>query len=129
MSGTKSQFGGATVGSDPALQELNAAEKGGIENIQSEAASLVSTHAAQFKDQLNQISAERAVQFLVEMEKHLAPHQQRADEVIEKLGAILQLLQSTARVQQERLTEHSQTATANFEKEIRAVLLRLAGGA
>jgi hypothetical protein len=65
----------------------------------------------------------------MEMEKQQALHQQRADETIEKLGAMFQLLHGTARTQQERLTEHSQTTVANLEKEIRALLLRLAGGA
>jgi len=48
---------------------------------------------------------------------------------VEKMGAVLQLLQGTARTQQERLSDYSKSAAANFEKEIRAVLLRLANGA
>jgi hypothetical protein len=42
---------------------------------------------------------------------------------------MLQLLQGTARVQQERLNEHSREAAANLEKQIKAFLVRLGGGA
>jgi hypothetical protein len=112
-----------------ALEQLNDLERDGIEKFQRQAAAQLNTGAVQFENQLDNISAERAVRFAMEMEKHLAPHRQRADETVEKLGAILQLVQGTARVQQERITEHSKTTAANFEKEIRALLLRLAGGA
>ena len=112
-----------------ALQQLNDANRAGIENLQSEAVSEISRCAAQFQNQLDKVSRERAVEFLMEIEKRLAPNQQQADELLEKLGAVFQLLQSTARVQQERLTEHSKATAASFEKEIRSLLLRLAGGA
>jgi hypothetical protein len=111
------------------LEQLNLAERTGIERFQSQAAAQMSMGGTQFEQQIARISGERATHFAMEMEEHLAPHRQRADESMEKLGAVLQLLQGTARVQQERLTEHSQAAAANFEKEIRALLLRLAGGA
>lgn len=62
----------------------------------------------------------------MELEKHLIPHRQRTDEDVEKLGAVLQLVQGTARAQQDRLTEITQTAVANVEKEIKALLFRLA---
>ena len=109
-----------------ALQQLNNAEKAGIEKLYSQVAAQLVMRAAQFENELNKISTDRAVQFSVEMEKHMDPHRQRADEAAEKLGAMLQLLQGTARAQQERLTEHSRTTAASFEKEIRAVLLRFA---
>jgi hypothetical protein len=50
------------------------------------------------------------------------PAGKRADESVEKLGAMLQLLQGTARVQQERLNEHA-VAAANFETQIKAFLV------
>src|ERR1017187_3556988 len=112
-----------------ALQQLNDANRAGIENLQCGAVSEISRCAAQFQNQLDKVSRERAVEFLMEIEKRLAPNQQQADELLEKLGAVFQLLQSTARVQQERLTEHSKATAASFEKEIRSLLLRLAGGA
>jgi hypothetical protein len=112
-----------------ALQQLKDAERAGEENIRNQVAAQLTASSAQFESQLNKISTERADQFSMETEKHLAPHQQRASELIENLGAVLQLLQRTARVQQEQLTDHSQTTAARFEKEIRALFLRLAGSA
>jgi hypothetical protein len=112
-----------------ALEQLNNAETAGREKFQSQVDSQLNTFATQFENQLNKTSIEKTVQFSMEMEKQQAHHQQCADETVEKLGAMLQLLQGTARVQQERLTEHSRTTLANLEKEIRALLLRLAGGA
>ena len=110
------------------LQQLNDAEKAGMERFQRQATAQLSTGTAQFEEQLTRISVERALQFAMEMEERLAPHRQLADETVEKLGAVLQLVQGTARVQQERITEHSRSTAANFEKEIKALLLRLAGG-
>ena len=112
-----------------AVEQLNNIERTGMENIQKQAAAQLIASAAQFQTQLHKISAERAVQFVVEMEEQIAPHRENADETVEKIGAVLQLIQGTARVQQERLAEYSKTTAANFEKEIRALLLRLAGGA
>ncbi len=112
-----------------ALEQLNNAERNGIEKFQKLAAAQLNMGAAQFQNQLNKISAERAAQFVMEMENHLTPHRQRAEETLEKLGAVLQLVQGTVRVQQERLAEQSRIAAANFEKEIKALLLRLAGSA
>jgi hypothetical protein len=109
------------------LEQLNNAERAGMERFQRHAAAQLSTGVAQFEEQLTKISVERAVQFSMEVEARLAPHQQCADETVDKLGAVLKLVQGTARVQQERLTEHSRATVANFEKEIRALLLRLAG--
>ena len=109
------------------LEQLNNAERAGMERFQRHAAAQLSTGVAQFEEQLTKISVERAVHFAMEVEGRLAPHRQCADETVDKLGAVLQLVQGTARVQQERLTEHSRTTVANFEKEIRALLLRLAG--
>jgi hypothetical protein len=82
----------------------------------------------QFEDELNDIARQRAIGFAEQIESRLAPNQRQADELLEKLGSVFQLMQSTARVQQERLTEHSRTTAANFEQEIRSILLRFAGG-
>lgn len=112
-----------------ALEQLNNAERNGVEKFQKLAAAQLNMGAAQFENQLNKISAERAAQFVMEMENHLTPHRQSAEETLGKLGAVLQLVQGTVRVQQERLAEQSRIAAANFEKEIKALLLRLAGSA
>jgi hypothetical protein len=111
------------------LAQLNGAERTATERFQSQATARLSMGAAQFEQQLAKISVDRAAQFELEMEQRLAPHQLSADETVNKLGAVLQLVQSTARVQQDRLAELSRTTAANIEREIRALLLRLAGGA
>ena len=112
-----------------ALQQLKDAERAGEENIRNQVAAQLTASSVQFESQLNKISTEREDRFSMETEQTLAPHRQRASELIENLGAVLELLQRTARVQQEQLTDHSQTTAARFEKEIRALFLRLAGSA
>ncbi|HTC65441.1 MAG TPA: hypothetical protein VK709_21560 [Candidatus Saccharimonadales bacterium] len=111
-----------------ALQELRDVEKPGIEKMQSHAEAQLKDWSTQFDNLLNKSATEKAIQFSLDMERRMAPHRQRADESVEKLGAMLQLLQGTARVQQERLNEHSIAAAANFEKQIKAFLVRLGGG-
>jgi hypothetical protein len=111
------------------LERLNHAERAGIEQFQRQADVQLRASASQFENQLTDMSAEKAVQFSMKIDAHLASHRQRADEAVDKLGAVLQLMQGTVRVQKEKLTEHSLATAANFEKEIRAILLRLAGGA
>jgi hypothetical protein len=112
-----------------ALQQLRDAELQGIEKMQSHAAAQLKDWSTQFDNLLNKSATEKAIQFSLDMERRMAPHRQRSDESVEKLGAMLQLLQGTARVQQERLNEHSVAAAANFEKQIKAFLVRLGGGA
>jgi DNA anti-recombination protein RmuC len=111
-----------------ALQQLHDSNRDGIEKLQSQAVSEINRRAAQFEDRLDMISSERAIGFAAEIESRLNPSQQQADELLERIGAVFQLLQSTARVQQERLIEHSKATAVNFEQEIRSILLRFAGG-
>jgi hypothetical protein len=112
-----------------ALQQLRDAEKPGIEKMKAQAAIQLKQWSTEFDDLLNKSATEKAIQFSLDMERRMAPHRQRADETIEKLGAMLQLLQGTARVQQERLNEQTAAAAANLEKQVRAFLVRLGGGA
>jgi len=112
-----------------ALQQLRDAEKPGIEKMQAQAAMQLQEWSTQFDNLLNTSATEKAIQFSLEMERRMVPHRQRADETIEKLGAMLQLLQGTARVQQERLNEQTLAAAANIEKQVKAFLVRLGGGA
>jgi hypothetical protein len=112
-----------------ALQQMRDAEKPGIEKMQAQAAMQLQEWSAQFDNLLNTSATEKAIQFSLEMERRMVPHRQRADETIEKLGAMLQLLQGTARVQQERLNEQTLAAAANIEKQVKAFLVRLGGGA
>jgi hypothetical protein len=111
-----------------AMQQLRDTEKPAIEKMQNQAAAQLRDWSTQFDNLLNKSATEKAIQFSLDMERRMAPHKQRADESVEKLGAMLQLLQGTARVQQERLNEHSIAAAANFEKQIKAFLVRLGGG-
>ncbi len=111
------------------LAQLTNAEKAGIERFQKQVAEQLASGATQFENQLNNISAVRTIAFVMELDKHLEPHRERTEEAVDKLGAVLQLVHGTARVQQERLAEISHATVANFEKEIRAILLRLAGNA
>jgi hypothetical protein len=112
-----------------ALQQVRDAEKPSIEKMQNQAAAQLREWSTQFDNLLNKSATEKAIQFSLDVERRMAPHRQRADETAEKLGAMLQLLQGTARVQQERLNEHSREAAANLEKQIKAFLVRLGGGA
>jgi hypothetical protein len=109
------------------LSQLNNAERAGIERLQQQVAEQLAAAAAQFENQLNNISAVRTISFVMELDKHLEPHRVRSEEAVDKLGAVLQLVQGTARTQQERLAEMSRTALATFEQEFRALLLRMAG--
>jgi hypothetical protein len=111
-----------------AMQQLRDAQKPGIEKMQAQAATQLKQWSNEFDSLLNSSATEKAIQFSLDMERRMAPHRQRADETIEKLGAMLQLLQGTARVQQERLNEQTAAAAANLEKQVRAFLVRLGGG-
>ena len=111
-----------------ALHQLNDISGEGTQTFKSQIISEMNRRGAQFEDQINDIARERAIGFAEELESRMAPNQRQADELLEKLSAVFQLLQTTARVQQERLTEHSRATASSFEKEIRSVLLRFAGG-
>lgn len=112
-----------------ALEQMKCAESSGLENIQSQAVARLNACATQFDEQLGKITFDRAGQLSTELEQRVIPYQQRADELMEKLGAVFQLLQNTARIQQEQLTAYSQATAAAFEKEVKSILLRLAGSA
>jgi hypothetical protein len=112
-----------------AMQRVNDAESSGIGSFQDQAAAQMSSFAEQFENMLGKAFTEKAAQFSAELERQIAPLQKQSDEMMDKLAAGFQLLRTTARVQQEHLTEHSRATAANFEKEIRQALLRFAGGA
>ncbi len=120
----------ASLGSlQEAVQRIDDAESSGEVKFQDQAAAQMSSFAEQFENMLNKICIERATLFSADVGTQLAPHQKQADEIMDKLGGAFQLMRSTVKVQQERLTEHARATAANFEKEIREALLRLAGGA
>lgn len=110
-----------------ALQQMNDDTTTRVENFRTQLDFELSRCSVQIENNFTNLSNQRAADFSTEIEKRFAPVQQQADQLLEKLGAVFQLLQSTARVQQEKTTEHSKSTAANFEQEIRAILLRLAG--
>jgi hypothetical protein len=110
-----------------AVEQLNHGAQSTIEKFDSHVTSQLNSWSAQFKSHLEAVSRDKAVQFTAELQQQMASHRQQVDELLEKLFAGLQLAQGTARMQEKRLAETSRDAAANFEAEIRAVLLRLAG--
>jgi hypothetical protein len=86
---------------------------------------MLSGSVAQFENQIATASAQRMGELAAEMETRVALERQRADEAVENLGGLLKLVQVTARAQQEKMTKHSRTTVANFEKEMKALLCRL----
>ncbi|HEY4838042.1 MAG TPA: hypothetical protein VIH72_05520 [Candidatus Acidoferrales bacterium] len=110
------------------LQQMNEDNTARMENFRTQLDFELSRCSVQLENHFTNLSNQRTTEFSAEIEKRFVPVQQMADDLLQKLGAVFQLLQSTARVQQERLTEHSNSTAANFEREIRAILLRLAGG-
>jgi hypothetical protein len=129
LQGIKQEINEGVLLVQEALKQIKNAEQPGIEKMQAQAAAQLQDWATQFESLLNKTATDKAIQFSLDMERRMAPHRQRADETAEKLGAMLQLLQGTVRVEQERLSEHSRAAAAGIEKEIQAFLVRLGGGA
>src|ERR1700722_7595382 len=72
-----------------AMQQLRDTEKPAIEKMQNQAAAQLRDWSTQFDDLLNKSATEKAIQFSLDMERRMAPHKQRADESVEKLGAML----------------------------------------
>ena len=119
----------ATLRVQEALEQLKEADRITTEKFNGRLAAHLDTCSAEFDKRLDEIAVERAARFASEVEQQLIPHLQRADETLEKLAAGLQLAQGTLRVQQERLSELSRTAAANFEKDIKAFWVRLSSSA
>jgi hypothetical protein len=126
---TKQEINESMSLAQEAVKRLRETEKAGVEKMQSLATSQLREWAEQFENMLSASATEKAVQFSLDMERRMAPHRQRAEETEEKLGAMLQLMQGTVRAQQDRLTEHAMAAATSIEKEIKAFLVRLGGGA
>jgi hypothetical protein len=129
LQGLRQEIMDGLIPAQQSIEQLRAFERNGAENMQRQVAVQFQEKAAQFEAQLQHIFADKVVQSVRDLQEQIAPLCERADESVEKMGAVLQLIQGTARTQQERLSDYSKSAAANFEKEIRAVLLRLANGA
>jgi hypothetical protein len=129
LQGLRQEIMDGLIPAQQSIEQLRAFERDGAENMQRQLAVHFQEGTAQFEAQLQHIFADKVAQSVRELQEQIAPLCERADESVEKMGAVLQLIQGTARAQQERLSDYSKSAAANFEKEIRAVLLRLANGA
>ena len=117
----------ATLRLQKAVDQLNQAARSTIEKFDGHVTSQLNSWSAQFKKHLDGVSREKAEQFAANLQQQLGPHMQDVNEVLEKLSAGLQLARGTVRIQEEQLAGLSRAAAADFEKEIKAVLLRLAG--
>jgi ABC-type transporter Mla subunit MlaD len=109
------------------VEQLNHAAQSTIEKFDSHVTAQLNSWSAQFKSHLEAVSRDKATQFTAELQQQSMSCRQEVNEILEKLAAGLQLAQGTARMQEERLAGFSRDAAANFEAEIKAVLLRLAG--
>ncbi|MGD0906730.1 MAG: hypothetical protein ABSA96_04055, partial [Candidatus Acidiferrales bacterium] len=121
------EVGDAIFRLQKAVEQLNHVAQSTIEKFDGHVTAQLNSWSAQFKSHLDAVSRDKAMQFTAELQQQLASQRQQVNEILEKLSAGLQLAQGTARMQEERLAEFSRDAAANFEAEIRAVLLRLAG--
>ena len=111
------------------VDQLNLSARSTIEKFDSHVTTQLTSWSAQFKNHVDGITREKAAQFTAGLEQQLANQVREANEVLEKLSAGLQLARGTVRVQETQWAERSRELAAEFEKEIRAVLLRLANPA
>jgi uncharacterized phage infection (PIP) family protein YhgE len=107
--------------------QLNQAVRTTIEKFDGHVTSQLNSWSAQFKNHVDGISREKAAQFTSGLQQQLSTQVQEANEVLEKLSAGLQLARGTVRAQESQLAERSRELTAEFEKEIKSILIRLAG--
>jgi len=108
-----------------ALAQLRDADRAAAERLAECLPSQLDAWSAKFDKRLYQITVERTSRGVSDFERQILPCLQRADATLETLAAGLEL----AQMQQGRLAELSRTATADLEKEIRALFLRLSSDA
>lgn len=111
------------------VDQLNQSARSTIEKFDSHVTTQLTSWSAQFKNHVDGITREKAAQFTAGLEQQLASQVREANEVLEKLSAGLHLARGTVRVQETQWAERSRELAAEFEKEIRSVLLRLANPA
>jgi len=109
------------------VAQLNQTARSTIEKFDGRVTAQLNSWSLQFKTHLGDVSREKSAQFATDLQQQLAAPMQDATEVLEKLSAGLQLAQGTLRMQQEHLAGLSRAAAADFEKEVKGVLLRLSG--
>lgn len=109
------------------VDQLNQAVRSTIEKFDGHVTAQLNSWSTQFKNHVDGISREKAAQFTAGLEQQLSCQLQEANEVLEKLSAGLQLARGTVRMQETQWAERSREMAADFEKEIKSVLIRLAG--
>lgn len=108
------------------VDQLNHSARSTIEKFDSHVTTQLTSWSAQFKNHVDGITREKAAQFTAGLDQQLSSQVREANEVLEKLSAGLQLARGTVRAQETQWAERSRELAAEFEKEIRTVLLRLA---
>ncbi len=111
------------------VDQLNQSARSTIEKFDSHVTTQLTSWSAQFKNHVDGITREKAAQFTAGLDQQLSSQVREANEVLEKLSAGLQLARGTVRAQEAQWAERSRELAAEFEKEIRSVLLRLANPA
>jgi len=109
------------------VDQLNLAARSTIEKFDTHVTAQLNSWSAQFKSHVDGVSQEKAAQFASGLEHQVSSQMQEANEVLEKLSAGLHLARGTVRAQETQMTERSQAIAAEFEKEIKSILVRLAG--
>jgi hypothetical protein len=115
-----------TLSLQKTVEQLNQAARSTIEKFDVHITAQLNSWSAQFKKHLDEVSREKSAQCATDLQQQLAASRKDANDVVEKLSAGMQLARGTLRLQEEQLTGLSRTAAAEFEKEIKAILIRLA---
>jgi hypothetical protein len=116
----KEEAGNTTLRLRESLERVSEAANS-VERLDESFRSRLDVWSAELKTRLDQVMAESTASWVRGMEEQMVPHLQRADERLQTLAAGMQL----AQMQQDRLLDLSRTAAADFEKEMRALFLRL----
>ena len=121
------EVGESTERLQKVVDQLNQAVRSTIEKFDGHVTAQLNSWSAQFKNHVDGITREKAAQFTSGLEQQLSSQLGEANEVLEKLSAGLQLARGTVRVQESQWAERSRELAGEFEKEIKSVLIRLAG--
>ncbi|MGH9679019.1 MAG: hypothetical protein ACRD4Y_03645, partial [Candidatus Acidiferrales bacterium] len=109
------------------VDQMNQAARSTVEKFDAHITSQLNSWSAQFRNHIDGVTQEKAAQFASGLEHQLSVQMQEANEVLEKLSAGMHLARGTIRAQEAQLQERAQRVAADLEKEIRSVMLRLAG--
>ena len=109
------------------VDQLNQAARTTIEKFETHMTAQLNSWSAQFKSHVDAVSMEKLQEFSGSMGQQLTAEMHEATEVLEKLSAGLHLARGTVRIQEAQMAERSQALAAEFEKEIKSILVRLAG--